>query len=388
VITKRILHALAFTPISGNRWGLPCLFWGPPGVGKTAIIEEFGRGIDLPVETLSPGERGEGAFGVTPVPDGEHLRYPAPDWTERVKDGGLVFVDEITLAEPALQKYIMALIHARRIGSAQLGPRVRVIAAANAVEEAAGGWDLALPLANRMLHLDWEPPTAEDWSDWLLGGAGETHTFTATAILEEARTLAAWPIAFAKASGVISGFVRRRPDLLHKMPKPGDPAGSRAWPSHRSWEMATRVTASSEIHNLSREERETLLKGSVGHGAAMEMIEFLDSADLPDPTDVLDGIIPFEHDPRRLDRTAAILTSCAALAACQSNGNRLRHAAKLWSLIGTTMNGAEDVAIPAARVLCRAGFIMLPEAQPTLTRIGPFLKAAGIKHDQPITMHA
>lgn len=386
MITKKILHALAFTPISGGRWGLPCLFWGPPGIGKTAIIEDFGRETSLPVETLSPGERGEGAFGVTPVPDGKHLSYPAPDWTERMTDGGVVFVDEITLAEPALQKYIMALIHARRIGSAQLGPRVRVIAAANAADSAAGGWDLALPLANRMLHLDWDAPTAEDWSDWLLGGADSNPLPPISARTEESRVDGEWPLAFAKASGVVSGFVRRRPDLLHKMPAAGDPNSSRAWPSHRSWEMAARVTATGDVHHLSSTDRETLLKGAVGGAAASEMIEFLEKLDLPDPTNVLDGVIPFEHNPKRLDRTAAILSSCAALAAWPQNGNRLRHAAKLWSMMSTTMNGAEDVAIPAARVLCRAGFIMLQEAQPMLSRIGPFLEAAGIKRDKP-AMH-
>lgn len=380
MISKRILHVLMFTPAGGGRWGLPTVMWGPPGIGKTEIIESFGRSIGLYVETLSPGERGEGAFGVTPVPseNAAFLRYPAPDWTENVKDGGLVFVDEMTLAEPALQKYLMALVRAGRIGSAKLGPRVRRLAAANAVEQAAGGWDLSMPLANRILHLDWEPPAVEEWSDWLLGGASDAVETPLNAIGEEGRVEQIWPNYFAKASGIVTGFLRRRPDLLHKMPTSSDPSASRAWPSHRSWEMATRVLASSDLHKLQRDDCETLLKGAVGV-AAQEMIEFLDAADLPDPADILDGKTQFSHEPRRLDRTAAILSSCAALVAFPGSNERKRRAATLWRLMQQTMNGAEDVAVPAARVLCKAGFIDSPEALPMLQKMAPFLEAAGIK---------
>src|SRR5260370_41568839 len=95
----KTLHILLFTPLSSGGWGLPVLWWGPPGVGKSAVIEELEHRYGLPVETLSPGERGEGAFGVVPVPVDGVLRYPPPDWVTRMADGGIVFLDEISVAE-------------------------------------------------------------------------------------------------------------------------------------------------------------------------------------------------------------------------------------------------------------------------------------------------
>jgi hypothetical protein len=78
----------------------------------------------MPSELLSPGERGEGAFGVTPIPGigqtgGMVLSYPMPDWTEKFADGvGIVFVDEISSSPPSIQPYLLGLLQERRIGSA------------------------------------------------------------------------------------------------------------------------------------------------------------------------------------------------------------------------------------------------------------------------------
>ena len=133
------------------------------------------------------------------------------------------------------------------------------------------------------------------------------------------------------------------------------------------------------MHQLARAECETLVTGSVGPGAAKELIEFTTQADLPDPADVLDGRVEFVHEAHRLDRSMAILSSCAALCASKQVPDRKRRAAKLWTIMAQTLNGAEDVAVPAARALCRAGFITSSEAQPMLQKLEPFLAAAGIK---------
>ncbi len=55
------------------------------------------------------------------------------------------------------------------------------------------------------------------------------------ALVEEERVMNAWPNAEAKAKGLVAGFLRRRPELLHKQPKADDPQASRAWPSRRTW---------------------------------------------------------------------------------------------------------------------------------------------------------
>ena len=67
MISYRLLHAILFTPTDDHgKWGIPALFWGEPGAAKTDILEALSAAWGMPSETLSPGERGEGAFGVTP----------------------------------------------------------------------------------------------------------------------------------------------------------------------------------------------------------------------------------------------------------------------------------------------------------------------------------
>ena len=104
-MNHRILHAAMFCPTPEGFFGLPILLWGPPGIGKTGMIRAFARSTGLPYERLSPAERGEGQFGVVPVPgeDGR-LHYPPPDWSQKFERGGILFVDEINTAPPARTK--------------------------------------------------------------------------------------------------------------------------------------------------------------------------------------------------------------------------------------------------------------------------------------------
>src|SRR5205823_11964182 len=61
----------------------------------------------------------------------------------------------ISTAPPAVQAAMLRIVLERVVGDLELPPGVRVVAAANPPEQAADGWDLAPPLANRLVHLDW-----------------------------------------------------------------------------------------------------------------------------------------------------------------------------------------------------------------------------------------
>lgn len=381
---KHIIKAAIFTP-SSRGWGLPFLFWGPGGVGKSDIIEEVGKEWRMHVEVLSPSERGEGAFGVTPMPrktsSGAYVvSYPAPDWIESFEDfdgRGIVFVDELTTAPAVLQAPMLGLIQARRIGGATLGPGVRIIAAANPPEIAANGWELAPPLANRLGHLTWDAPTADAWAQFTLGDSGledEAPTRNDPAA-EEARVLAAWPNAYAKAAGLITSFHCRNRGKLHNHPAAGDPASGRAWPSHRSWSNAVRAMASADVHSLSEVDAIEMVAAFVGNGAVKELLTFKAAMDLPDPADVLDGKVSWQHDPDRLDRSMAVLNSIVSLAVT-SDANRSTRVPRLWSIIDKTP--ADDIVAMSIKPLSKARLTTHPAALPVLARIRPMLKAAGV----------
>lgn len=401
---QNILKASLFTPLNGGRWGLPMLCWGPPGAAKTAFIEEVCARYNLPCETLSPSERGEGAFGVVPVPQtvkvGKEsttlLTYPAPEWVHRFLETGrgVVFVDEATSTPPALQAPLMGLIHAHRIGGITLPLGVRVLGAANPPQVAAGGYDLAPPLANRFGHLDWEVPTIDQHAQFMMRGSsghggvskllqtddGEEPTELAyDAVAEEKRVLAAWPIAYAKAVGLETAFLQRRRGLKNVFPKSNDPKVSRAWPSDRSWEAATRAYASAEVHGLDSTESETFVEAFIGNGAASEWFGWMTSQDLPDPARLLDGKITFKHEAARVDRTFAVLQACAALVCPRQAQRRTERANVLWELLQELAGSKADtdIIVPTATAMIEADLHGSKQSIKVLAVVNPILRAAG-----------
>lgn len=368
---RKLLHAILFTPNAGGRWGLAVLFRGGPGTGKTATVRQVAAEACLPLEVLSPGERGEGAFGVTPVPYqikvGEEVQtmlgYPPPEWVQKfIKSGrGLVFLDEMSSAPPALQPPMLSLLQGGMIGGYTLPKGVRCLGAANPTEQAAGGWDLAMPVANRMGHINWDPPSAATWSDWLLSsvdGSPESDDgkkSSRSAEAEEARVLAAWPTPWARARGTVAGFTKRRSDLLYKPPEVNSPAASGAWPSPRSWENATRAIASAEVHGLSAPDRDALVAAFVSEGAASELMTWIEKTDLPDPAEILDGKIKWKHDVRRLDVTEAVLSSCTALITSDKDPKtKQARADRFWGMLSTLADDAADIVEQPATVLSKA----------------------------------
>lgn len=388
--TIDIARATLFTPAGTNEagtvWGLPVCFWGPPGVGKTHQLARLAKSHKFTLEVLSPGERGEGAFGVTPVPSPSNkvLNYPAPDWVANfeVEDGGVLFLDEINQAPPPLQPALMGILLGRRVGGHYLGNRVRTLAAANPTEQAAGGWDFAPPVANRMGHLPWPEVRNEGWADWLLGDEGTTGLGTASRD-EETRVERMWQEPWARARGTFAGFIRAKGDLLHKMPQLGSPDLGRAWPSPRTWEMAARAYAGAAVHSLSVEDTESFVSAFVGTGPAGELFAYATKLDLPNPADVLDGKVPFKHDPKRLDRTSAILGSCHALICPANAEKRKERGSKMWSILSDPkmIDGAMDVAFPSIKALVAAKLHADKAAFVVLGKILPLLKAAGITYD-------
>jgi MoxR-like ATPase len=509
-----LFKAAIFTPLARGRWGLPLLAWSTPGAAKSDLLREICESFDLPFISLSPGEMGEGAFGVVPVPDKSGvIKYPPPDWTLTVATGGVILIDEIScfvagtpvdaviggevvrvpienlkigdtvvsvdvasgrsrcnmvsnfftrrannlvrveltdgrhlictsdhrfltdagwvsagnlpagsrlcegthsgagyvaagddrfdsnvswatvgtvhaLTEgaqvfditverdhnflvngvvahncvpPALQPALLGLVLDARIGGTVLHPRVRRIAAANPPEYAANGYDINAAQANRMGHIDWTAPTVQEHTAYMMrgttghGGAAERQ-FSATA--EEERVLTAWDGgAWARAVGLETSFLAARSDLKNKCPKASDPAASRAWPSDRSWTMATRALASADVHGLSPADTDEFVGAFIGHETYAEWATYIREADLPNTADLLDGRVDFKHSADRLDRTVAVLNACCALVAPAEAPRRDERATALWGLLSklfTTPGTSQDLVLDACLALVRA----------------------------------
>ncbi len=360
---EKILRAAFLTP-TRHGWGLPICLWDDPGTAKTSIISAMadlftfkkdGKDQTIPCEVLSPGERGEGAFGVTPVPDGQFMTYPAPDWTQKFNDAdcGLVLVDELTGAATMLQPALLGLLLDKRIGGHYLGKRVRLFGAANPTDQAAGGYDLSLPATNRMGHIEWDAPSPDQWAAWLLGSESEAGSTTDLSEAE-ATVMKAWPEAWAHARGLVAGFVRGHSAALHQVPEEGEIARSRAWPSRRTWEFATRAIASAKVNGLTEVEGDEFAASFVGNKVFSELVHYREEADLPNPAEVLDRVEKFKHNPKRIDRTFAVLYSCAALVAPLEAEKRKERLTTFFEIATDVADDAVDVVLNACKILAKA----------------------------------
>lgn len=382
-----LLRAAIFTPNDDGGFGVPVLLWGLPGVAKTAILRQLAQEYGMPIEVLSPAARGEGAFGVTPVPIDGKMTYPPPVWVEKFEEAGrgIVFVDEINLAATHYAGALLGLLQDRIIGSEQLPKGVRVLAAANPIDLAAasGGWDLSAPAANRVGHIEWKCPDVKTWSDWLMSDVFNTRPKIKDAAEEEQRVLEAWPSAWGDARGAVTGFLSANMTHLHAMPQNGSANMSKAWPSPRTWTFATRALASSQVHRLSEIERDEFIGAFVGDGVAGEFLTWMTKANLPNSADLLDGKVKWEHKVSRLDVTTAVFGSATALCLSTPAGEKqAKRSEKMWELLGLAAKTSPDLIVSPAKTLVGAklfGSKGIEGLTKTASKIMPILEAANIK---------
>ncbi|WP_150254632.1 VWA-like domain-containing protein [Nocardiopsis deserti] len=115
------------------RADLPVLLWGAPGTGKTSAVAALGRALELPVEVVVGSVREPSDFSGLPVVRDDGTWFAPPRWAERLaaRGLGLLFLDELTTAPPAVQAAMLRVVLERAVGDLDLPEGVRVVAAAN-----------------------------------------------------------------------------------------------------------------------------------------------------------------------------------------------------------------------------------------------------------------
>jgi MoxR-like ATPase len=205
------------------------MIWGPPGVGKSAVVAAVARAqglefIDVRLSQLAPTDlRG------LPVPKNGTSRWFPPEFLPR-GGNGILFLDELNMAPPTMQGVAQQLILDRKVGSYELPDGWLVWAAGNRKEDRASVHDMPAPLANRFLHLE----VAPDLDSF--------RRYATNKGLDER----------------IGAFLAFRPQLLHDLDSKRP-----AWPSPRSWEMANSLLRA-----------ETDIAPAVGDAAAGEFEAF------------------------------------------------------------------------------------------------------------------
>ncbi|PAX52800.1 ATP-binding protein [Brunnivagina elsteri] len=243
------------------------MIWGAPGIGKSSIVGQITKEhemdfVDVRLSQLAPTDlRG------LPVAENGISKWFPPEFLPH-HGKGILFLDELNMAPPAMQGVAQQLILDRRVGSYIVPEGWFVWAAGNRKEDRAAVFDMPAPLANRFLHLEVQ-------SDF--------ESFK----------------AYALEKGLheqIIAFLSFRSTLLHKI-DPQQPA----FPTPRSWEMA------SALHYVGLD-----IAPAVGTGATAEFMAFIALYEaLPSLTPILEGKgdkIAFPKEPSVRYATAISLT--------------------------------------------------------------------------------
>jgi len=240
----------------------PVFLWGPPGIGKSELVETIteemgGHMIDLRLGQMDPTDirgipfynKDLGLMDWAPPIDlpSEEIasKYPVV----------VLFFDEMNSAAPSVQAAAYQLILNRRVGKYRLPDNVVMVAAGNREGDKGVTFKMPSPLSNRFVHLEMRPDF-DAWQKW--------------AVLNNIHKDVVGYVSFAKQ------------DLFDFDPK----SSSRAFATPRSWTFVSQLLED----NLPTATETDLVAGTVGEGTAVKFMAHRKIAgQMPNPRDILDG---------------------------------------------------------------------------------------------------
>lgn len=241
----------------------PVFLWGPPGIGKSEVVEGItnelgGYMIDLRLGQMEPTDlRGipfynkeKGVMDWAPpieIPDEELAsQYPIV----------VLFFDELNTGSPAVQAATYQLILNRRIGKHRLPDNVVMIAAGNRENDKGVTYRMPTPLSNRFIHLEMKVDF-DSWEYWAV--TNDIH------------------------KDVVSYITFAKQDLYDFDSR----SASKAFATPRSWTFVSDLLKDEDTDD---ETLINLISGTIGEGLALKFMAHRKIASkLPKASDILAG---------------------------------------------------------------------------------------------------
>ena len=351
--------------------GRPVHILGQPGIGKTAFVQSLAEKLDYHLETfIASTHEPSDVNGFPAVVDGFAEFLPGPmirRILEKHEEGiqSILFLDEISTAPPAMQAGCLRLVHERMAGRVELPESTWIVLASNPVGTSAGTFLLSAAMANRMLHVEWKVDH-DKWVEGMLKG------WDAMDIKE---LPADWKDNMEEARVMVASFIGVNKARLLDQPDDTNNA-SKAWPSPRTWEMASEYLCAANAMGYGEEEIVQLLSGVLGAGAGLEFANWYDNRDLLKPEDYLAN--PEKCPlPDRSDQIYAALNSIVVHVTNKEPMTK-KDWKGAWIVLGRAAKaGKADFAALPAKILVKARpkNFQVPE---NVVEFLPALKAAGL----------
>ncbi len=237
---------------------LPVFIWGAPGIGKSSVVKQIANEkalefFDLRLSLLDPTDlKGIPFFNA----DTKEGVWAKPSFLpSRPESKGILFLDEINTAPPAVQASAYQLILDRKVGEYELPEGWSVVAAGNRENDRGVVYKMPPPLANRFVHFEMEA----DFNDWKT-----------------------WAFKAGIESSIIAYLAYDKSMLFTFDPT----SNEKSFATPRSWEYVDTIIKSAIEADLILDS----ISGAVGREAAVGYLSFKKVMNqLPDLSSILDG---------------------------------------------------------------------------------------------------
>ena len=240
---------------------LPVFIWGAPGIGKSSIVKAIAKDmnlefIDLRLALLDPTDLKGIPFFDSKTNQGVWAKPSfLPDSSSQSK--GILFLDEINSAPPAVQASAYQLVLDRKVGEYTLPDGWSIVSAGNRESDRGVVYRMPPPLANRFVHFEMEVDF-DDWKNWAYQNNID--------------------------SSIIS-FLQYDNSMLFNFDASSN---QKSFATPRSWEFANTIVKQDIDKNLLLE----TLSGAVGEDGAVGYLSFRKVMNnLPNINKILDGTI-------------------------------------------------------------------------------------------------
>jgi MoxR-like ATPase len=296
---------------------VPTFLWGAPGVGKSSIVRAIAKEnamefIDLRLALMDPTD----LKGIPFYDKESHTALWAPPAFLPREGEGILFLDELNSAAPAVQSSAYQLILDRRIGEYVLPDGWAIVAAGNREGDRGVTYRMPAPLANRFVHFELEV-SVEDWREWAYKSEIDTR---------------------------IIAYISYKNEHLFTFDAKTQ---QKSFATPRSWEY---------VHNIlaAKIEKELLLdviSGAVGRDVGVSFLSFVKVMDrLPDIAMILEGKL--QEYPEAIDVLYA-LSSGVVSAYLQNPSEKA-----LENILAYTMDLQSEFAVLIVQDLQRNGVRM------------------------------
>ena len=271
----------------------PLFLWGPPGIGKSELVEGItaelgGHMIDLRLGQMEPTDiRGIPFYNkdLGKMDWAEPIDLPSEELASQYPIV-VLFLDELNAAPASVQAAAYQLILNRRVGKYKLPDNVVMVAAGNRESDKGVTYRMPTPLANRFIHQEMKVDFAS-YQEW--------------AVQNKIHKDVVGYLSFAKQ------------DLYDFDAK----SASRAFATPRSWTFVSQLLSNETVDD---DTLMNLIAGTVGEGLAVKFMAHRKIASrMPNPADILSGKVKDLNVKEVSARYSLVISMCYELKAAVEN---------------------------------------------------------------------